>query len=150
MADDRVFAKCAWRLIPFIMVMLFANLLDRVNAGFAALTMNRDLGFTPAVFGFGAGLVFLSYALFQLPANIVLARVGAKRFVFSIMTLWAVFSTKAGIAPRRWCRPPPSTFQGPRKRSGMAGRCAVAAWGVRVGCPGLDRAMRAPPPPRQD
>jgi MFS transporter, ACS family, tartrate transporter len=97
MADDRVFAKCAWRLIPFIMVMLFANLLDRVNAGFAALTMNRDLGFTPAVFGFGAGLVFLSYALFQLPANIVLARVGAKRFVFSIMTLWAVLSTSAAF-----------------------------------------------------
>jgi ACS family tartrate transporter-like MFS transporter len=97
MADDRVFAKCAWRLIPFIMVMLFTNLLDRVNAGFAALTMNKDLGFTPAVFGFGAGLVFLSYALFQLPANIVLARVGAKRFVFSIMTLWALFSTSAAF-----------------------------------------------------
>jgi ACS family tartrate transporter-like MFS transporter len=97
MADDRVFAKCAWRLIPFIMVILFANLLDRVNAGFAALTMNKDLGFTPAVFGFGAGLLFLSYALFQLPANIVLARVGAKRFVFSIMVLWAVFSTSAAF-----------------------------------------------------
>jgi ACS family tartrate transporter-like MFS transporter len=69
MIDDRVFAKCAWRLIPLIAVILFANLLDRVNAGFAALTMNRDLGFTPAVFGFGAGLVFLSYALFQVLAN---------------------------------------------------------------------------------
>jgi MFS transporter, ACS family, tartrate transporter len=79
------------------MVILFANLLDRVNAGFAALTMNKDLGFTPAVFGFGAGLVFLSYALFQLPANIALARVGAKRFVFSIMVLWAVFSTSAAF-----------------------------------------------------
>jgi ACS family tartrate transporter-like MFS transporter len=97
MADDRVFAECAWRLIPVIGVILFANLLDRVNAGFAALTMNRDLGFTPAVFGFGAGLLFLSYTLFQLPANILLARVGAKRFVFSIMALWAVFSASAAF-----------------------------------------------------
>ena len=97
MIDDRVFAKCAWRLIPLIMVILFANLLDRVNAGFAALTMNKDLGFTPAVFGFGAGLLFLSYSLFQVPANIVLARVGAKRFVFWIMALWSVFSASAAF-----------------------------------------------------
>jgi ACS family tartrate transporter-like MFS transporter len=95
--EDRVFAKCAWRLIPLIAVILFANFLDRVNAGFAALTMNKDLGFTPAVFGFGAGIVFLSYSLFQVPANIVLARVGAKRFVFSIMVLWAVFSASTAF-----------------------------------------------------
>jgi ACS family tartrate transporter-like MFS transporter len=97
MADDSVFAKCAWRLIPLIAVILFANFLDRVNAGFAALTMNKDLGFTPAVFGFGAGVLFLSYSLFQVPANIMLARVGAKRFVFSIMVLWAVFSASTAF-----------------------------------------------------
>jgi MFS transporter, ACS family, tartrate transporter len=97
MADDPIFAKCAWRLIPFITVIFFTNFLDRVNTGFAALTMNKDLGFTPAVFGFGAGVLFLSYALFQVPANIVLARVGAKRFVFSIMVLWAVFSASTAF-----------------------------------------------------
>ena len=99
MADDPIFAKCAWRLIPFITVIFFTNFLDRVNTGFAALTMNKDLGFTPAVFGFGAGVLFLSYALFQVPANIVLARVGAKRFVFSIMVLWAVFSASTAFIP---------------------------------------------------
>jgi MFS transporter, ACS family, tartrate transporter len=97
MANDPIFAKCAWRLIPFITVIFFTNFLDRVNAGFAALTMNKDLGFTPAVFGFGAGVLFLGYALFQVPANIVLARVGAKRFVFSIMALWAVFSASTAF-----------------------------------------------------
>ena len=50
MSDDRIFTKCAWRLIPFMAVLYFANFLDRVNAGFAALTMNQDLGFTPTVF----------------------------------------------------------------------------------------------------
>src|SRR6516165_9149069 len=97
MADDPIFAKCAWRLIPLITVIFFTNFLDRVNVGFAALTMNKDLGFTPAVFGFGAGVLFLSYALFQVPANIVLARVGVKRFVFSIMALWAVFSASTAF-----------------------------------------------------
>jgi MFS transporter, ACS family, tartrate transporter len=97
MADDRVFAKCAWRLIPFITLIFFINFLDRVNAGFAALTMNKDLGFTPAIFGFGAGVLFVSYSLCQVPANIVLARVGATRFVFSIMVLWAVFSASTAF-----------------------------------------------------
>jgi MFS transporter, ACS family, tartrate transporter len=97
MADERVFAKCAWRLIPFITLIFFTNFLDRVNAGFAALTMNKDLGFTPVVFGFGAGVLFVSYSLCQVPANIVLARVGATRFVFSIMVLWAVFSASTAF-----------------------------------------------------
>jgi ACS family tartrate transporter-like MFS transporter len=92
MSDDRVFAKCAWRLIPLIAVLYLANYVDRVNAGFAALTMNKDLGFTPTVFGFGAGILFLSYALFQVPANVTLARFGARRFVFCIMVLWSIFS----------------------------------------------------------
>ena len=97
MADDRVFVKCAWRLIPFITVIFFTNFLDRVNAGFAALTMNKDLGFTPTVFGFGAGVLLLSYSLFQVPANLVMARVGAKRFVFSIMALWAMLSASTAF-----------------------------------------------------
>ena len=64
MADENaVYAKCAWRLIPFMMLLYVVNYLDRVNVGFAALTMNKDLGFSPSVFGFGAGIFFLSYAL---------------------------------------------------------------------------------------
>ena len=53
--QDRVFAKCAWRLIPFMALLFLVNFIDRTNVGFAALTMNRDLGFTPETFGFGAG-----------------------------------------------------------------------------------------------
>ena len=69
MSEQQIFAKCAWRLIPFIMVLYLVNGLDRVNVGFAALTMNKDLGFTPTIYGFGAGVFFVGYALFQVPGN---------------------------------------------------------------------------------
>src|SRR3954469_25539827 len=92
MSDDKVFSKCAWRLIPFMMLLYIVNYLDRVNVGFAALTMNKDLGFSPAVYGFGAGVFFFSYALFQVPANVILERIGARRGVFCIMAAWAVVS----------------------------------------------------------
>jgi ACS family tartrate transporter-like MFS transporter len=60
--NDQVFAKSAWRLIPFMILIYVLNFLDRVNVGFAALTMNRDLGFTPEMFGFGARILFVSWS----------------------------------------------------------------------------------------
>jgi MFS transporter, ACS family, tartrate transporter len=90
--QDQVFAKCAWRLIPFMMLLYVANYLDRVNVSFAALTMNKDLGFSASIYGFAAGIFFLSYALFQVPANVVLERVGARRSVFCIMATWGALS----------------------------------------------------------
>jgi ACS family tartrate transporter-like MFS transporter len=89
---DQVFLKCAWRLMPLMMLLYFVNIMDRVNVGFAALTMNRDLGFSPAVYGFGAGAFFLGYALFQVPANMILERVGARRWISLILLLWGAFS----------------------------------------------------------
>ena len=62
--QDQVFARCARRLIPLMGLLYFANFIDRVNVGFAALTMNKDLGFSPTVFGFGAGVFFFGYFLF--------------------------------------------------------------------------------------
>jgi len=89
---SRIFNKCAWRLIPFILVVYFVNYLDRVNVGFAALTMNRDLGLSPSVFGFGAGIFFLGYFVFQVPGNVILQRAGARRWIFCIMLAWGVIS----------------------------------------------------------
>jgi MFS transporter, ACS family, tartrate transporter len=89
---DHVFLKCAWRLVPLMTLLYFVNIMDRVNVGFAALTMNRDLGFSPAVYGFGAGAFFLGYALFQVPANMILERVGARRWIFLILLLWGALS----------------------------------------------------------
>jgi ACS family tartrate transporter-like MFS transporter len=90
--QEQVFVKCAWRLIPLMMLLYFINIVDRVNVGFAALTMNHDLGFSPGVFGFGAGAFFLGYALFQVPANAILERVGARRWIFSILLAWGALS----------------------------------------------------------
>ena len=97
MTDDRVFTKCAWRLIPFMMLLYVINYLDRVNAGFAALTMNRDLGFSPSVFGFGAGLFFVGYLLFQVPSSVVLERAGTRRALFAILAVWGTISASTAL-----------------------------------------------------
>lgn len=89
---EQVFAKCAKRLIPFIMLLYVTNYLDRVNVGFAALTMNKDLGFSATVYGFAASIFFVSYAIFQIPATVLLERLGARRTVFAIMAAWGALS----------------------------------------------------------
>lgn len=93
MKDDiQVFAKCARRLIPLMVALYAISFLDRVNVGFAALTMNKDLGFTPEIFGWGAGIFFFGYFLFEVPSNVILARVGARTWICRIMLTWGVIS----------------------------------------------------------
>ena len=72
MASDRILARAAWRLIPFMMLMYVASFLDRVNISFAALAMNHDLGFSAQIYGFGAGVFFFGYFLFEGPSNLML------------------------------------------------------------------------------
>ena len=90
--QDRVFTKCAWRLVPLMLLLYFVSYLDRVNIAFAALTMNKDLGFSPAVYGLGAGIFFIGYFLFQIPANLMLERFGPRRWIFFILILWGALS----------------------------------------------------------
>lgn len=97
MSEHQIFTKCAWRLIPFMVLLYLVNFIDRNNAGFAALTMNADLGFSPTVFGLGAGIFFVGYALFQVPANVILERVGARRWVFCILALWGLLSASNAL-----------------------------------------------------
>ncbi|MGY2046731.1 MFS transporter [Methylobacterium sp. JK268] len=78
------------RLVPFLMLCYFFALLDRVNVGFAALQMNKDLGLTPAMFGFAASLFFVSYFLVEVPSNLALQRFGARRWIARIMITWGV------------------------------------------------------------
>lgn len=73
-----MFAKCARRLIPFMLLLYVTNYIDRVNVGFAVLTMNKDLAFSPAIFGLGAGMFSVGYFLFQIPASMSVRRVGAR------------------------------------------------------------------------
>lgn len=84
--------KVILRLVPFLMVCYFFALLDRVNVGFAALQMNKDLGLTPAMFGFAASLFFVSYFLVEVPSNLALQRVGARRWIARIMITWGLIT----------------------------------------------------------
>ena len=85
-------AKVTARLVPFLIVCFFVAYLDRVNVSFAALTMNKDLGLSASAFGFGAGIFFLAYFLFEVPSNLLLERVGARKWIARIMFTWGVLS----------------------------------------------------------
>ena len=85
--------KVTLRLIPFLFILYIVAWLDRVNVGFAGLQMNADLGFSSAAFGFGSGVFFLGYCLFEVPSNLVLHRVGARRWISRIMISWGAIST---------------------------------------------------------
>jgi len=89
-ASGATMARVSRRLIPFLLLLYILNFLDRVNVGFAALEMNRDLGFGPEVYGFGAGVFFLGYCLFEVPSNLVLYRTGARIWIARIMVTWGL------------------------------------------------------------
>ena len=90
--ERQTLRKISWRIVPFIMLLYFISFIDRVNIGFASLTMNKDLGFSSAVFGFGAGIFFLGYFLFEVPSNIILDRVGARLWIARVMVTWGLIS----------------------------------------------------------
>jgi MFS family permease len=85
--------KVSWRLIPFLTVGYFLASLDRVNVGFAALQMKSDIGLSSAAFGFGAGLFFVAYCVFAVPANMMMVRIGARRWLSFVLISWGVVST---------------------------------------------------------
>ena len=85
-------AKVSASLVPFLIVCYFVAYLDRVNVGFAALTMNKDLGLSASMCGFGAGVFFLAYFLFEVPSNLFLERFGARKWIARIMFSWGILS----------------------------------------------------------
>lgn len=95
-------ARVSRRLIPLLFLLYILNFLDRVNVGFAALEMNRDLGFGPAVYGFGAGVFFLGYCLFEIPSNLVLYRVGARLWIARIMVTWGLAASAMMLVHAPW------------------------------------------------
>ncbi|MCD9672775.1 MULTISPECIES: MFS transporter [Klebsiella] len=84
--------KITWRIIPYVMTVYFVGFFDRINIGFASLTMNQDLGFSDAVFGLGAGLFFLGYFITDIPSNIILQKVGPRIWLTRILISWAVIT----------------------------------------------------------
>jgi ACS family tartrate transporter-like MFS transporter len=90
-------AKIAQRLIPYLALCYFISYLDRVNLSFAAITFRKDLAITSEVFGFGAGIFFAGYFLFEVPSNILLERVGARRWIARIMITWGLVSASMAL-----------------------------------------------------
>jgi ACS family tartrate transporter-like MFS transporter len=88
----KVLSKLTRRLLPFLFVLYIVNYLDRINVGFAALEMRGQLGFSDKVYGLGAGIFFAGYFFFQVPSNLALARVGARKWIAVIMVLWGTVS----------------------------------------------------------
>jgi sugar phosphate permease len=89
----RLFSKIAWRLIPYLFLLYILAYLDRVNVGFAALQMKHDLGLSNTVYGAGAGIFFLGSALFDLPSNLMLVKVGPRKWIARIMISWGILAT---------------------------------------------------------
>jgi len=91
--EKRTVGKVSRRLIPFCMLLFIFNYLDRVNIGFAALQMNKELGFSSTVYGLGAGIFFIGYFFFEVPSNLILERIGARLWIARIAITWGIIST---------------------------------------------------------
>ena len=92
----------SWRLIPFLVLAYFFSYLDRVNLGFAALTMNAELNFSPTVFAWGAGIFFIGYFIFEVPSNLALEKFGASRWIARIMVTWGIISASMALVSGVW------------------------------------------------
>jgi ACS family tartrate transporter-like MFS transporter len=110
----QVLARVRRRLVPFLFVCYVIAYIDRVNIGFAATELQRDLGLSPTVFGFGAGLFFLAYCVFEIPSNLILERVGARRWIARIMVGWGLVSMGTMFITDTW------TFMAARVLLGFA------------------------------
>ena len=88
--DDALYRRIAWRIVPVLLLAYIVAYIDRVNVGFAKLQMQDALGFSDAAFGLGAGLMFVGYCLFEVPSNLLLARIGVRKTFLRIMVLWGL------------------------------------------------------------
>jgi MFS transporter, ACS family, tartrate transporter len=96
--EQQAVKKAAWRFIPLLALAYFFNYLDRTSVGFAALTMNRDLGLTATQFGWGAGIMFAGYCICEVPSNLALYRFGARKWLARIMITWGFFAAATALA----------------------------------------------------
>src|SRR5215470_6190800 len=96
--DSRTTRKVWTRIIPIVFVLFVINYIDRVNIGFAALTMNKELAITSQQYGFIAGIFFLGYFFFEVPSNLLLHRLGARVWIARILVSWGVVAALTGFA----------------------------------------------------
>ena len=99
---DATYRKVAWRLMPLILLCYVANYIDRTNVGIAQINLRADLGFTDQVYGIGVGLFFVGFILFEVPSNMLLDRIGARRTLLRIMVCWGLVSTLTMLVRTPW------------------------------------------------
>ncbi len=100
--ERAILAKVAWRLVPFLCLLYVLNILDRANVGFARLQMQEDLGLSQSMFDLGYGMFYVGYLLFEVPSNLLLRRVGARRWIARIMISWGLISAATMFARDSW------------------------------------------------
>jgi MFS transporter, ACS family, tartrate transporter len=100
--ERQTMRRVARRLLPLLMACYFIAYLDRVNVGFASLTMNKALGFSSAVYGFGGGIFFLGYFIFEVPSNVLLSKVGARVWIARILVTWGIISGLTAAITGPW------------------------------------------------
>jgi D-galactonate transporter len=98
--ERSVYRKVTLRLLPYLFLCYILAYIDRVNVGFAKLEMQQDLGMTEAAYGLGAGIFFIGYFLFEVPANMIMQRVGARRWIGPIMMVWGLLSAMTMLVQR--------------------------------------------------
>lgn len=101
-AEDRVYRKITWRVMPIILVAYIFAFLDRINVGYAQLQMKQDLAFSDAVYGLGAGIFFVTYLLFEVPSNLLMEKIGARLTFLRIMVLWGLTSAATAFVTEAW------------------------------------------------
>ncbi|EXD99920.1 major Facilitator Superfamily protein, partial [Acinetobacter baumannii 1277411] len=89
--------KLSFRILPFLILCYFIAYIDRVNIGFAALTMNQEIGLTATAFGFGATLFFIAYVIFEIPSNMAMEKLGARIWIARIMITWGIIAGLMGF-----------------------------------------------------
>src|SRR6185437_14171548 len=95
--ESRTIAKVSWRLLPLVALAYCIAYVDRSNISFASLTMNKDLGFTAYIYGWGAGIFFFGYFLFEIPSNLILEKIGARIWIARIMMTWGIISALTAL-----------------------------------------------------
>jgi ACS family tartrate transporter-like MFS transporter len=114
MLGERTMRRVRWRLLPFLALLYVVAYLDRVNISFAKLTMSDSIGIDDAMYAFGAGIFFIGYFLFEVPSNLILQRIGARRWIARILVTWGVISSATAFVTG------PATFIGMRFLLGVA------------------------------
>src|SRR5215471_14770921 len=97
-----VSSKVAWRLLPFLFLLYVINILDRVNVGFARLQMLEDLHLGEEVYALGAGIFYVGYVAFEVPSNLILNRIGARRWISRIMISWGLITCMMMLVRGPW------------------------------------------------